>query len=71
MLIYTGYSAIINGEPLDELMVDMSGDSVSEDVFVDDHDALETITFAYCTEFCTGDQVRHPGRGHHLLPPQV
>ena len=51
MLIYTGYSAIINGEPLDELMVDMSGDSVSEDVFVDDHDALETITFAYCTEF--------------------
>ena len=51
MLIYAGYSAVVNGEPLDELLVDMSGDSATDDVFTDDHDALETITFAYCTEF--------------------
>jgi DAK2 domain fusion protein YloV len=51
LLIYTGYAAVINGEQLDDLVVDMSGDSAEDKSFVDDHEALEDITFAYCTEF--------------------
>lgn len=51
LLIYTGYQAVINGDQLDDLNVDMSSDSASTDEFVDDHDSLEDITFAYCTEF--------------------
>lgn len=51
LLIYTGYAAVINGERIDELLVDMSGDSSKEQEFVDEHDLDEDITFAYCTEF--------------------
>lgn len=51
LLIYTGYQAIVNGERLEDLTVDMSGDSKADDGFVDDHNALEEINFAYCTEF--------------------
>ena len=51
LLIYTGYAAVINGEQLDDLVGDMSGDSAEDKSFVDDHEALEDITFAYCTEF--------------------
>lgn len=51
LLIYTGYAAVINGEQLDDLVVDMSGDSAEDKSFFDDHEALEDITFAYCTEF--------------------
>lgn len=51
LLIYTGYAAVINGEQLDDLVVDMSGDSAEDKSFIDDHEALEDITFAYCTEF--------------------
>ncbi len=51
LLIYTGYQAVINGDQLDDLTVDMSSDSAATDEFVDDHDSLEDITFAYCTEF--------------------
>ena len=51
LLIYTGYSAVINGEQLDDLMVDMSGDSSEDQGFTDDHNLLEDINYAYCTEF--------------------
>jgi len=49
LLIYTGYAAVLRGEE-----IDMSAVNVEEgagEVFVDDHDAMETIEFAYCTEF--------------------
>ncbi|HHT07216.1 MAG TPA: DAK2 domain-containing protein [Clostridiales bacterium] len=51
LLIYTGYAAVLNGEQLEDLLVDMSGDSSQEQAFVDEHDLDEEITFAYCTEF--------------------
>ncbi len=51
LLLYTGYSAVISGEPIEDLLVDMSGDSAAETEFVDDHDLLDEIKFAYCTEF--------------------
>jgi len=55
LLIYMGYSAVINGERVEEVKVDMSADSSPEDVFIDDHDSLEEIKFAYCTEFFVQD----------------
>lgn len=51
LLIYTGYSAVIAGEQIEDLVVDMSGDSAKETEFIDDHNLLEDIQFAYCTEF--------------------
>lgn len=51
LLIYTGYAAVLNGEQIEDLLVDMSGDSSQEQAFVDEHDLDEEITFAYCTEF--------------------
>ncbi len=49
-LIYTGYAAIINGERIEDAVFDtqLVGEA---DSFVDDHDLLGEITFAYCTEF--------------------
>lgn len=51
LLIYTGYAAVVKGEQVNDLAVDMSGDSAKEQEFVDDHDLLGDIHFAYCTEF--------------------
>ena len=52
MLLYTGYAAVLRGENLDELHLhDGTVESVSEIEFEDDHDSMEEITFAYCTEF--------------------
>ncbi len=51
LLIYTGYNAVINGEQIEDLTVDMSGDSKAETEFKDEHDLLGEIQFAYCTEF--------------------
>ena len=49
-LIYTGYAAVINGERIEDTISDMV--PISEaDTFIDDHDLLGEITFAYCTEF--------------------
>ena len=49
-LIYTGYAAIINGERIEDAITEI--DQVGEaGAFVDDHDLLGEITFAYCTEF--------------------
>ena len=51
-MIYTGYAAVINGDTLEDLAVDMSGDSAAQQGgFVDDHDLIGEIQFAYCTEF--------------------
>ncbi len=55
LLIYMGYSAVLNGERVEEVKVDMSADASPEEVFVDDHDSLEEIKFAYCTEFFVQD----------------
>ena len=51
LLIYAGYAAVINGEQVDDLLVDMSGDASAEQEFQDEHDLLGEITYAYCTEF--------------------
>jgi len=61
LLIYTGYAAVVNGEQVDDLSVDMSGDSAAEQEFVDEHDLLGDIHFAYCTEFFI--QEMKPGVG--------
>ena len=50
LLIYTGYSAVLHGEHVEELSAEVH--PVGEaDSFVDDHDLLGEINFAYCTEF--------------------
>ncbi len=50
MLIYTGYAAVLRGEELEDLHLE-EGESQAPVEFVDDHDSLDEITFAYCTEF--------------------
>lgn len=63
MLIYAGYAAIIKGEKIDDLLVDMSGDTSTEQSFdfEDEHDLSSEIVFAYCTEFFV--QELKPGVG--------
>ena len=51
LLIYAGYAAVINGERIEDLLVDMSGDASAEQEFEDEHDLVGEIAFAYCTEF--------------------
>lgn len=51
LLIYAGYAAVLNGDHVEETVIDFSGDSKEEDAFLDDHDSIEEIKFAYCTEF--------------------
>lgn len=50
LLIYMGYAAVLRGEPIDVQGIDLSSDS-TEVEFDDDHDEIEEIKFAYCTEF--------------------
>ena len=49
LLLYMGYAAVLRGEEIPTERLDFSADG--EVAFADDHDALEEITFAYCTEF--------------------
>jgi len=49
LLIYTGYAAVMRGEDISTIAPDMESDGVA--VFDDDHEAIEEIKFAYCTEF--------------------
>lgn len=49
LLLYQGYAAVLRGETIDRLPD--TQESGADIEFVDDHDALEEITFAYCTEF--------------------
>lgn len=51
LLIYTGYAAVYNGEQVEDIVVDTSADSKEEGGFIDDHDTIGEIHFAYCTEF--------------------
>ncbi len=49
LLIYMGYAATLRGEEVPLEQIDLSADG--EVAFVDDHDSMEEIEFAYCTEF--------------------
>ncbi len=49
LLIYTGYAAVMRGEDISTIAPDMEADGVA--VFEDNHETLEEIKFAYCTEF--------------------
>lgn len=49
LLIYTGMFAALRGEEIPAAPMAMHEDG--EAVFDDDHDAIEEIKFAYCTEF--------------------
>lgn len=49
LLLYQGYAAVLRGETIESLPTDMEGSAEVE--FEDDHDSLEEIVFAYCTEF--------------------
>ncbi len=51
MLLYMGYAAVLRGDNLDELHLHDTGEEGAAIEFVDDHDSLDEITFAYCTEF--------------------
>lgn len=48
--IYAGYAAALGGEHIDFSAVG-GGSSAPAVDFVDDHDSMEEIKFAYCTEF--------------------
>ena len=49
LLLYMGYAAVLKGEEIPQERLDFESDG--EVAFEDDHNALEEITFAYCTEF--------------------
>lgn len=49
LLIYAGYAATLRGEQIDNTEIDFHAGGNA--TFEDDHDALEEIKFAYCTEF--------------------
>lgn len=52
LLVYTGYAAVLRGEDIDTTSIDISKDVQRESAeFVDDHDAIDEIVYAYCTEF--------------------
>ena len=49
LLIYAGYAAALRGEQVENADIDFHAGGNA--TFEDDHDALEDIKFAYCTEF--------------------
>ena len=49
LLLYMGYAAVLRGEEIPTERLDFTADG--EAAFDDDHDTLEDITYAYCTEF--------------------
>lgn len=49
LLLYMGYAAVLRGEEIPTERLDFESDG--EAVFEDDHDTLDDIKFAYCTEF--------------------
>ncbi len=53
LTVFTGYRATLNGEHIDDTNMEV-GEAATLD-FEDDHDALEEITFKYCTEFIIQD----------------
>ena len=53
LTVFTAYRATLNGEHIDDTNMKV-GEAAMLD-FEDDHDALEEITFKYCTEFIIQD----------------
>ena len=53
LTVFTAYRATVNGEHIDDTNMNV-GEAAMLD-FEDDHDALEEITFKYCTEFIIQD----------------
>ena len=53
LLLYKGYVAALNGEKVESVNLDLKPVSpVTEMVdYIDDHDSMDIIEFAYCTEF--------------------
>ncbi|NLI22730.1 MAG: DAK2 domain-containing protein, partial [Clostridiales bacterium] len=49
LLLYMGYAAVLKGEEIPQERIEFSSDG--EVAFEDDHNAMDEITFAYCTEF--------------------
>ncbi len=49
LTIYTGYAAALRGETIEALPD--TGHAAAPMAFEDDHDSIEEIKFAYCTEF--------------------
>ena len=49
LLLYTGYAAALRGETIEVTEEEAGHDQ--EMAFEDDHDAIEEIKYAYCTEF--------------------
>lgn len=56
MVLYAGFRAALNGEAVEDLDVSEQAAGPLPGEFVDDHEQLDEITFAYCTEFI----VSHP-----------
>lgn len=56
MVLYAGFNAALRGEPIEEMEMNQTAGMPLPGEFVDDHESLEEITFAYCTEFI----VSHP-----------
>lgn len=56
MVLYAGFNAALHGEPIEDMELNQAAGMTLPGEFVDDHEALEEITFAYCTEFI----VSHP-----------
>ena len=54
MVFFAGFRAALFGDPVEDVSLENLQPMPGE--FVDDHDSLEEITFAYCTEFI----VSHP-----------
>lgn len=50
MLLYAGYAASLRGEEVEQTNVSFDKDA-GEKAFEDNHDDLDEIKFAYCTEF--------------------
>ncbi len=49
LLLYTGYAVALRGETVENAEIDFHAGGAA--TFEDDHDALDEIKFAYCTEF--------------------
>ena len=50
LIIYTGYAAVLRGEEIETTSINFEGGDLAAG-FVDDHDSIGEIEFAYCTEF--------------------
>ena len=51
LIVYAGYYTAFKGEHIEDTVIEMSKDASHEEVFADDHESLEEIKFAYCTEY--------------------